>query len=200
MSRLRPSESKPTIRTHGSAFGNTPEMAAAEAGAPTARALELSRANENNQSFRGGEGSLTRTRAASSMTSSRDLPVVKTSSKEPPKTEKKSGFLRRISFMPGLGSKKDDNSAFPGIYASFVIVPYVLPPPPQPPKHPPPGSNDERRLQRQNLKRMFLEDLYSQVLELADEKIRLNETCRDLEAQITESDAQINMLIGANDQ
>jgi len=195
MSRLRPSEGKPMVRTHGSAFGHTPEHAAAEAGGPTQRALELAQVGN---SFR-GDGSLSRQRAPSNLTASRETPVGQKNSSKDSKTEKK-GFLRRISFMPGLGSKKEDNLTFPGIYATLVLVPYMLPPPPQPPKHPPPGSNEERRQQKQNLKRMFLEDQYSQIVEVALEKIRLNEMCRDLEAQITESDAQINMLIGANDQ
>lgn len=119
-----------------------------------------------------------------------------------PKTvePKKNGFLRRISFMPGMGSKKDDGSVYPGLYTSLIMVPYILPPPPQPPKYPAPGSNEERKLQKLHLKHMFLEDMYSAVIELADEKIRLNETCRDLEAQITEADITINSLIGANEQ
>lgn len=184
---------KPVTRAHGSNFGPSPELAAAEAGAPTQRAMELA---QMGSSFR-GEGS--RTRAASNMQISREMPTSKVSQAQP-KTEKKGGFLRRISFMPGLGSKKEENSAFPGVYASNIVVPYVLPPPPQPPKHPQPGSNEERRQQKMCLKRMFLEDLHSQVVETALEKIRLNDLCRDLEAQITDSDAQINMLIGANDQ
>lgn len=188
LSRFRPemANKQTSFRVHG----NTPEHAAAEVGAPTQRAIELSRMSDGG-SFR-NDSALSRNRAASNLASTREIVVQK--------PEKKAGFLRRISFMPGLGSKKEDNTAFPGVFASYIIVPYMLPPPPQPPKHPQPGSNEERRLQKQNMKKMFLEDQYSQVVELADEKIRLNEMCRDLEAQITESDAQINMLIGANDQ
>lgn len=196
MSRMRPLENKQTsFRGIGNALMNTPENSAAEVGAPSQRALELSRVSDGSREV----GSLSRTKAPSNLAVTRE--VVKPVSKDPKqKEQEKKGFLRRISFMPGLGGRKDDSSAFPGVYATYVVVPYMLPPPPQPPKFPAPGSNDERKLQKQNLKRMFLEDMYSQIVELALEKIRLNEVCRDLEAQITDSDAQINMLIGANDQ
>jgi hypothetical protein len=195
MSRIRPNEGKPPSRTLGSMH-----EAALEAGVPSQRALDLA---SMGTSFR-GDGSMSRTRAASSLTNnSGPAPSTKSSASAASTAkpgDKKGGFLRRISFLPGMGGKKEGSSAFPGIYASLVVVPYMLPPPPQPPKHPPPGSNEERRQQKLAIKRMFLEDQYSQAVELSLEKIRLNEMCRDLESQITDADNQINMLIGANDQ
>jgi len=44
-------------------------------------------------------------------------------------------------------------------------------------------------------KRMFLEDLYSQLLELTEEKMRTSEACREMEVQITEADMQISQLM-----
>lgn len=109
------------------------------------------------------------------------------------------GFFSRM--LPSSLTKQSqfDSSQFPGVYSSFVLVPYILPPPPQPPKFPAPGSNEEKRLQRFCLKKMFLEDQYSTVLENVEERIRLNEVVREMEKQIMESDVQINQLIGQSD-
>lgn len=188
MSRIRPNESKPNVRGQGSIHQGSED-----------RAMELA---SMGSSFRGGDNSqLARARAPSNLSTNSPAASMKqtTPTLSSAKPEKKGGFLRRISFLPTMGARKEDSTAFPGIYASLVIVPYMIPPPPQPPKHPPPGSNEERRQQKLALKRMFLEDQYSQVVELSLEKIRLNEMCRDLEQQITDADNSINMLIGAND-
>ncbi|KAH9261747.1 hypothetical protein BASA81_000403 [Batrachochytrium salamandrivorans] len=111
----------------------------------------------------------------------------------------KTGFFSRM--LPSSLTKQSqfDSSQFPGVYSSFVLVPYILPPPPQPPKFPAPGSNEEKRLQRFCQKKMFLEDQYSTILENVEERIRLNEVVREMEKQIMESDVQINQLIGQSD-
>ena len=136
-----------------------------------------------------GEGStyINRQRAPSSQ--ARDLSA----------TPKKpaGGILRRLSFMPSLASKNDASAQFQGVYAVYMQVPYVLPPPPEPRKPPPAGSNAERQQQRVNIKLLFLEDAYSQLLEAAEEKILISQNSRYLESQITEMDIQIAALIGS---
>jgi len=107
------------------------------------------------------------------------------------------GFMRRISFLPAALGKTAASNLYPGAYASNVLVPYVLPPPPEPPKMPAPGSNDERKNAKMHLKKMFLEDLYSQLLEFTEEKRRTNEACREMEVQITEADVLISQLMSS---
>lgn len=126
--------------------------------------------------------------------------MVGSPSKMKPIAEKPTGgFFSRM--LPSALSKQPqvDSTQFPGVYASFVMVPYILPPPPQPMKHPAPGSNEEKRQQRFCMKKMLLEDQYSTILENVEEKLRLNEVVHEMERQIMDSDEQINQLIGQSD-